>query len=317
MDNKILILLMSCNQPLYEQEEQACRDTFLKDTEKAGIQYYFYKGVTEEHPELFIDEENNTMYLPVPDGLGGTSRKTLLALNEALKFEGWDYVIKTNVSTWLDIKRICKAVEQWEGSEDRNVYGARFLANDASKKVPFPRGHFMIISRALVDGVVKWAPSLIVSDKFPRTDDTLMCLALLYHIQKILEDNYVERLKEVPSVTNWIEDIQEAKEWPDAFSVRCKDESNGEKTPENMLKVHALKRSTKVKRKCYRPMGVIETKYGLMTYESFQKVAKAMEKKATEPQPAQQPPQQANQSEQKEKMLDIRRKLDAIMKGKQ
>ena len=305
MKNKILILLMSCNQPLYEHEEQACRDTFLKDAESAGLSYYFYKGGAEE---ISIDRESHTMLLPVPDNLAGTSKKTVLALTEALKMGDWDYVIKTNVSTWLDIAKIVKAVDKWEGSGDRNIYGARFLANDASKKVPFPRGHFMILSRFLVLGIVNWAPKLLNANDMPRTDDTLLCLSMLYHLQKICGDDYEKRLMEVPAVNCWVETIQDAQEWSDALSIRCKDETTPEKTADHMIKTNKLKRSKNQGRMYRRPMGLTETKYGMMGYGMFQKICamvNAIEKKEEEqlketPKPAQ---------PQEDKIEQIRKRL--------
>lgn len=270
MKNKILILLMSCNQPLYEEEEQACRETFLKDAEGAGLSYYFYRGTDGE---LTIDQESHTMLLPVPDGLGATSKKTLMAFHEALKMEDWDYIIKTNVSTWLDIPKIIKAVDKWEGREDRNIYGARFIANEASKKVPFPRGHFIILSRTLVEGIVKFGPILAKADGMPKTDDTLLCLALLYYIQKTLGDNYQKRLMEVPSVIEWTDAIQDSREWTDALSIRCKDERSPENTPENMRRVNKIKRAKNQSRTYRRSINLIETKYGLMPYDVYSKVS--------------------------------------------
>ena len=279
--NKILILMMSCDTELYNQEEEACRETFLKDAEKMGVPYYFYKGINEEHKEKLIDSETHTMYLPVSDGLGSTSRKTVIAFDEALKIDGWDYIVKTNLSTWLDVKKIVEAVEGWEGKVDRNIYGARFLANEASKNVPFPRGHFVILSRSLVEAVVKWSPKLILSEGMPKTDDTLICLALLYEIQKVLGDSYIDRLKEVPAVNEWSDEIQDSAEFVNALSIRCKDEKEPNQTPEHLKTVHKLKHGRKTNIRHFRPAKLIETKYGYMTYERYQKVL-AIEKKVKE-----------------------------------
>ena len=275
MKNKILILLMSCNQPLYQEEELACKDTFLKDAEGAGLSYYFYKGTDGE---LTVDQESHTMLLPVHDGLGATSKKTLMAFHEAMKMDDWDYIIKANVSTWLDIPKIVKAVDKWEGREDRNIYGARFIANDASKKVPFPRGHFIILSRTLVEGIVKVGPILVKANDMPKTDDTLLCLSMLYYLHKVLKDNYQEKLMEVPAVIEWSDAIQDSREWSDALSVRCKDEKSPENTPKNMRKTHKLKRSKKQEKSYRRAMNLVETKYGLMSYTVYNQVSALVEK---------------------------------------
>lgn len=277
MKNKILILLMSCSKDLYEKEELACRETFLKDAEGAGVPYYFYKGGDQQ----LTDNENHTITVMAPDGLGGTALKTVLAFAEALKMDDWDYVVKTNVSTWLDVKKILKAVGNWEGMGDTHIYGARYLTNKASRNVPFPRGHFTVLSRSLVKGVVQYSPALLKASGFPKTDDTLICLSLLYHIQRQLKENYISRLMETPAVISWTEDIVNAPEWTDALSIRCKDETEPENTPDNMRTVHELK-STKNPKKAYRrPMGPLETPYGMMEYaqyDKYLKVAAAKEK---------------------------------------
>lgn len=297
---------MSCNQPLYQEEEQACRDTFLKDAEGAGLSYYFYKGTDGE---LSVNQESHTMLLPVSDGLGATSKKTVMALVEALKMDDWDYVLKTNVSTWLDVQRIVKAVDKWEGAEDRNIYGARFLVNNASMNVPFPRGHFTVLSRFMVRGIVEWAPKLISVKGMPKTDDTLICLAALYYLQRVLKDDYKGRLMEVPSVNTWQEALQDAQDWSDALSVRCKDEKNRENAPDNMRKVHKLKHSKSQSRMYRRPMGVTETKYGVMSYEVYEQFSAAIEqlKKYREvekqPEPQKQEPEKENKIERIRKLL--------------
>ena len=267
---------MSCNQSLYEQEEQACRDTFLKDAEGAGIPYYFYKSsLKAEKPS--IDEESHTMLLPVFDGLGGTAEKTTMAFMEALKMDGWDYLLKTNVSTWLDIPKIMQAINKWEGREDKNIYGAKFLANDASRNVPFPRGHFTILSRSMIEGITPWALKFIKADSLPKTDDTFISLSALYYLQKVLEDSYLKHLMEVPSVNCWTEEIQEAPEWTDALSVRCKNEAEREKTPDNIRKAHNLKHDNNTIKTYRRPMDVIETKYGTMKYGAFGSLLEKMD----------------------------------------
>lgn len=303
---------MSCNKDIYTKEEEACRETFLNDAEKEGIPFYFYKGISEEHPLQLIDKENHVMYLPVNDGLGGTSQKTVMAFSEALKMKDWDYIVKTNVSTWLDVKKIKKAVEKWEGRDDRNVYGARFIANDASKKVPFPRGHFVILSRALVEGVVRWAPVLIRANSFPKTDDTLLCLSILYHMKKVLNDDYLAKLMEVPSVISWTNEIQDVQDWSDALSVRCKDEKEPSNTPENIRKVHLIKRNKKQNKNYRRPLGLIETKYGMLSFKMYEQLSFLIEKVKQQQATGLMPANAPEESDAVNKMEQIREKLSSI-----
>ena len=266
---KILILLMSCNQPLYLSEEQACCDTFLKDAEGAGLSYWFYKGLDETHTASCVDEATHTIYLNVNDNLGATARKTALALNlaDALDF---DYLIKTNVSTYLNINNIVKALDNWEGREDTNIYGGRFLINNASKNVPFPRGYFTILSKKLVSGMKGYAYNLSKSSAMPRTDDTLISLCLLYHVKKDLGEDYVRKLMQVPSVTAWHDDIEEDPNFENAMAIRCKNERDKERTTDNMRKVHELLHpETPLTLKHYTPATQFETGYGTMEYNSY------------------------------------------------
>lgn len=310
MEKKILILLMTCDKELYKQEEQACRDTFIKDAEKAGVQYFFYRGISEEGQTSEVNLSNHDIRLPVHDDLKNTARKTVSAFKWALEMGDWDYIVKTNVSTWLDINKILESVKLWEGKNDRNIYGARYLVNDYSKSVPFPRGHFVILSRELVSGIVQWAPKLILSNNFPKTDDTLLCMALLYHIQKILGDNYQKRLMEVPSVISWNNDIENSIGWTDAFSIRCKDEEKKENTPGNMRKVHELKHKDTVDRKMYRPFELMETKYGLITYGTYVFMNELFKKGKEEPTAEEKPVEK--EEEAPGKIDDIKNRLKGL-----
>ena len=268
---------MSCNQPLYQEEEQACRDTFLKDAEGAKIPFYFYKGVSEEHPEPGFDEEARTLYLDVPDGLGGTGKKTVAAL-EAILPRDFDYVIKTNVSTYLNIKNIINGMENWEGGNDHKIYGGRYIINKASKRVPFPRGYFTVLSKSLTEGMLESAKKLTKIASMPKTDDTLICLATLLYTQKELGESYVENLMQIPSVIEWTENFVENPLFDKAFAIRCKDEPEKENTPENMKRVHqAIKGGAKPKLN-YAPAKLYETGIGLMDYQQYLTIEKAKDK---------------------------------------
>ena len=268
---------MSCNQPLYEEEEQACRDTFLKDAEGEGIPYYFYKSVNSQHPTPEIDEETHTIYLDTPDGLSGTGRKTVAALESVLGFD-FDYLIKTNVSTYLNIKNIVKGMNKWDGKDDMNIYGARYLINPSSKNIPFPRGFFTVLSKTLSQGVIEIAQTLANNPTMPRTDDTVISLALLYYLQKRLDEKYLDKIKVVPSVTEWTDYIIEDPAFDRAFAIRCKDEKIKENTPENIIRVHEMVKTKAYPAMNYRPATTFETSIGMMSYNNYLLFDKMMEK---------------------------------------
>ena len=316
---KFIILLMSCNQPLYIKEEQACRDTFLKDAETASIPYWFYKGVSEEHPEPGFDEETHTLYLNVPDNLAGTGKKTVAAL-EAILDQDFDYVIKTNVSTYLNIKNVVNGTRNWDGKDDLNIYGGRFIINDASKKVPFPRGYFSIMSKTMTEGVVKCAKALLQAKGTPKTDDTLLCLATLYHMKKNLNEDYVGHQMQVPSVIEWTEDVIENPVFDRAFAIRCKNEEKPEETPENLMTVDWMLGEKARPSLNYRVAKEYETPMGLMSYKQYLTTGKLVTKLAEvkkmleeRNEPKQQPPVQQEQQEVPDKMAEIKERIKGLL----
>ena len=180
---------MSCNKSLYEEEEKACRETFLKDVDETKVSYWFYKGINASHLEQEFDNETHTLYLIARDDLAGTGKKSLEAIRATLNLD-YDYLIKTNVSTYLNIDKIVKEMETWEGKDDENIYGGRFIVNEASKDIPFPRGYFMAISKSLAKEMLEVADRLVGKSGIPLTDDTLMGLSLLYVINNKCNDTF-------------------------------------------------------------------------------------------------------------------------------
>ena len=114
---------------------------------------------------------------------------------------------------------------------------------------------------------------------------------------------------EVPAVTEWSNAIQESREWSDALSIRCKDEKTPENTPENMRKAHKLKQSKKQEKSYRRATGLVETKYGLMSYAVYNQVSTLIEKvkKEAEEKKQETPPQPPAQPVNK--LEEIRKKL--------
>lgn len=106
---KILILIMSCNDEFFINEEKVCRETYLKDIDHKNLDvvYYFYRGkeAGSQEAEDYIDEENRILHInSVGDGLEDTYEKTIAAF-KLLEKAGvkYDYVVRTNTSTWINL----------------------------------------------------------------------------------------------------------------------------------------------------------------------------------------------------------------------
>ncbi len=96
---KILILLMSCNDKVFLDEEILCKNTWLKFVDNFdNINYYIYKaGKLDQiiHHDIFVK---------APDDKDHTYTKTIrcfeLINNRNIEY---DYIVRTNLSTFINI----------------------------------------------------------------------------------------------------------------------------------------------------------------------------------------------------------------------
>ena len=91
-----VILVMSCNEERFIEEEEIIRKTWgspIINGEIENLSIIFYRGGSDES----FDDEKKVLYLNVPDDLNNTYNKTI----EAFKFLKknnieYDYIFKTN-----------------------------------------------------------------------------------------------------------------------------------------------------------------------------------------------------------------------------
>jgi hypothetical protein len=118
--------------------------------------------------------------------------------------------------------------------------------------------------------MVNVGPLIVGKPNMPVTDDTLACLALLYGTNKEGGPGYMERLKEVPAVTEWFDAIESQPEFSQALSVRCKDEGHPERTPAHIRETHVrYKAPAKYPTESRRPINLIETGFGYLKYGKY------------------------------------------------
>ena len=96
---KILILLMSCHDKVFLDEEILCKNTWLKFVDNFdNINYYIYKAGKQDqiiHHDIFVK---------APDDKDHTYTKTIrcfeLINNRNIEY---DYIVRTNLSTFINI----------------------------------------------------------------------------------------------------------------------------------------------------------------------------------------------------------------------
>lgn len=143
---KTIILLMSCDNEFFINEEKLVKQTWLKpviDGQYPDIDYYFYKSGDKQ----YIDFDNHYIYVNTADDWISTFLKTqeaLKVLNENVDF---DFIVKTNLSTYINIQMINVLMQSNVLSDYKDVlFGGRLIKRD---DIYYPTGSFMLFSKLL------------------------------------------------------------------------------------------------------------------------------------------------------------------------
>lgn len=149
---KILILLMSCNNCFFQEEEQLVKDTWLKavvEGQYPEIDYYFYTTGDNEH----IDKENHKIYVKAPDGWDSTFYKTKRAFALVKENLEYDYIVRTNLSTYVNIQMLLAFIKLYVApNNDKHIWGME-LCNH--KDTFYLIGKFLIFNKEDVDVLIK------------------------------------------------------------------------------------------------------------------------------------------------------------------
>lgn len=253
---KGVILVMSCEQERYINEEAIIRKTWAKpiingEVEKLSI--IFYRGGAEEES---FDEEKCLLKLKSPDDLNGTYEKTQAAFRylENNKIE-YDYVFRTNTSTYINIDALIQFLEFEDMGEDV-MYTSHLVVNKLSNHIPYGGGHYLIIPRKLIiELFLIYEPKDL---KCSIDDPVIGYLMGAYYCGEYLEKHILQ----VDSISTMREPY--FNDLSTAYCVRIKDEENPENNIVNMIGLHILYKNLNIQTKINKPHGFtkINTLYG-------------------------------------------------------
>ena len=157
---KILILVMSCNDDFFKNQEQIIRETWLKpviDGKYENIDYCFYRGdVIEKHK---YNKENHLLTLRCEDNIKNTFKKTYYAFKVCNKlFKDYDYIFRTNTSTFVNVP-LLEAFVNHIACENFNILWTSELYSLSNSFCPYPlylygRGNGLLISKHLINNVI-------------------------------------------------------------------------------------------------------------------------------------------------------------------
>jgi hypothetical protein len=161
---KCLILLMSCNHSFFKKEEDMVKQTWLKpivDNKYDGFDYMFYTS----GPTDFIDYTRHIVYVNSPDDWEGTFVKTKQALNIINKEFDYDYIVRTNLSTYINIPLLQIIINSGalDPYKDSTLFGGQLIKNNG---VFYPCGNFLLFSKHLAEEIVKSDINEIKADDY-------------------------------------------------------------------------------------------------------------------------------------------------------
>lgn len=176
---QILVVSESCDVPVISKMEETIRQTWGKTINEKfseNIKLIFIKA--SKTGKSYFDGKD-TVYVNADDGLHHTFTKLGLGLkfiNEELKLN-YDYVVKTNTSTWLNIDMINKFISMLDN--DDVIYGGEIMVSYWNFFRFFANGAFIILNKKLCNLMSKWAEEKGVYDYEGRggfCDDLMISL---------------------------------------------------------------------------------------------------------------------------------------------
>lgn len=142
---KLLILSMSCNKQCFLGEEKLIKDTWAKDIISGKIEnvdWYSYRASTDG--KITIDTDNHVLFVPCGDKLFDTYYKTILALRYFCYNFDFDWMLRTNTSTYVNVKSLVQCLDDLD--ED-DFYGNRVNIDINANDRPYLCGYCALFSR--------------------------------------------------------------------------------------------------------------------------------------------------------------------------
>jgi len=99
--SRVIILSMFCNLPEYIEEKNAVEKTWGRDVAKAGFKQFFYSEADFNHAPGLV---GNVLYVKSGSSRWSTYDKTMSALKYVQENFDYDVIVKTNMSTYVNIE---------------------------------------------------------------------------------------------------------------------------------------------------------------------------------------------------------------------
>lgn len=154
---KILIMVMSCNDNFFITQEQIMKETWVKQIEQFdNIDYIIYRGDPNISKHKY-NKEQHLLSLRCEDDIDSTFKKTYYAFKLAHKIYDYDYIFRTNTSTYINVVLLNQFIQQLE---DDNILWTSELYSLSNSFCPYPlylygRGNGIILSKNIINIILK------------------------------------------------------------------------------------------------------------------------------------------------------------------
>ena len=198
---RILILVLGCDNEFFTgQFNDSVIQTYashLKDASnfqdasnlQDNVDIIYYYGNPWE-PTKLIDSTH--LRVQCYDSLESTFRKTVLALDWCLRNKEFDFLIRANTSTYLNVPLLSYFIDKYARQDV--LYGSDLYSlTEGYAPRPldiFARGNCMVMSRSIVEIITKESTQLMYLEK---VDDMMIGNLLNYHFMSRGED-YLDHL---------------------------------------------------------------------------------------------------------------------------
>lgn len=172
-------MIMSCNEEHFNEEEQVLRDTYLSILPE-NIDYIIYKGGYDEDR---YDNETHTLYLNVNDDLDHTYHKTYKAFSYVNSLFEYDYIFRTNTSTYININLLNAFVQTL--LDTNTMWGGELMYDIGNNKCVttiYLRGNGLLMSKDIVNTIILYGWGYAQIDSKLIDDGVLGCVFNNYHI---------------------------------------------------------------------------------------------------------------------------------------
>ena len=176
-DPKIVLLVMSCNDPVLQTCTEMLNFTLGKEATKYGVKYLTYTG--GHKTQSIVD---NQIHCISGDDLDSTFLKTQEALKIIKTEFDPDFIIRINTSTYVNLELIINFLRSEFVKSDKLIYDGEI--SDLNGRIQL-RGNSFIFGREMIDKIIEFDISDCSSDLENSHDDVVIS----YIVQRVLGED--------------------------------------------------------------------------------------------------------------------------------